>query len=73
MIGWERIQGGKANLKRWVLSFERNVETDNELRVSGGREFQSLGAMTEKALLTQRCSDIWMDRTDESDDLVDRE
>ena len=21
---------GKANLKRWVLSFERNVETDNE-------------------------------------------
>ena len=32
MIGWERIQGGKANLKRWVLSFERNVETDNELR-----------------------------------------
>ena len=31
MIGWERIQGGKANLKRWVLSFERNVETDNEL------------------------------------------
>ena len=50
MIGWERIQGGKANLKRWVLSFERNVETDNELRVSGGREFQSLGAMTEKAL-----------------------
>ena len=26
MIGWERIQGGKANLKRWVLSFERNVD-----------------------------------------------
>ena len=50
MIGWEKIQGGKANLKRWVLSFERNVETDNELRVSGGREFQSLEAMTEKAL-----------------------
>ena len=24
---------GKANLKRWVLSFERNVETDNELRM----------------------------------------
>ena len=32
----------KANLKRWVLSFERNVESDNESRVSGGREFQSL-------------------------------
>ena len=28
----------KANLKRWVLSFEWNVETDNELRVSGGRK-----------------------------------
>ena len=49
MIGWERIQGGRLTWKRWVLSFERNVETDNELRVSGGREFQSLGAMTEKA------------------------
>ena len=64
---------GKANLKRCVLSFERNVERDNELRVSGGREFQSLGAMTEKALLPR---DVWtygMDRTDESDDLVDRE
>ena len=41
--------------------------------MSGGREFQSLGAMTEKALLPR---DVWtygMDRTDESDDLVDRE
>ena len=60
---------GKANLKRCVLSFERNVERDNELRVSGGREFQSLGAMTEKALLPRD----GMDRTNESDDLVDRE
>ena len=73
MIGWERIQEGKANLKRWVLSFERNVETDNELRVSGGREFQSLGAMTEKALLPRDFRTYGMDRTDESDDLVDRE
>ena len=38
-------------MKRWVSSIERNVETDNELPVSGGREFQSLEAMTEKALL----------------------
>ena len=64
---------GKANLKRWVLSFERNVETDNELWVSGGREFQSLGAMTEKALLPRDVRTYGMDRTDESDDLVDRE
>ena len=64
---------GKANLKRWVSSFERNVETDNELRVSGGREFQSLGAMTEKALLPRDVRTYGMDRTDESDDFVDRE
>ena len=64
---------GKANLKRWVLSFERNVESDNELRVSGGREFQSLRAMTEKALLPRDVRTYGMDRIDESDDLVDRE
>ena len=57
---------GKANLKRWVLSFERNVETDNKLRVSGGREFQSLGATTEKALLPRDVRTYGMDRTDES-------
>ena len=41
--------------------------------MSDGREFQSRGVMTEKALLPR---DVWtygMDRTDESDDLVDRE
>ena len=61
---------GKANLKRCVLSFERNVETDNELQVSGVREFQSLGAMTGKAHLPR---DVWtngIDRTNESDNLV---
>ena len=63
----------KANLKRWVLSFERNVETNNELQVSDGRELQSLGAMTEKALLPRDVRTYGMDRTDESDDLVDRE
>ena len=60
-------------MKIWALSFERNVETDNELRVSGGREFQSLGATTEKALLPRDVRTCGMDRTDESDDLVDRE
>ena len=57
---------GKANLKRWVLSFERNVESDNELRVSGGREFQGLGAMTEKALLPRDVRTYEMDSFDES-------
>ena len=57
-------------MKRSVLRFERNVERDNELRVSGAREFQSLGAMTGKVLYSPR--DVRMDRTDESDDLIDR-
>ena len=64
---------GKANLKRYVLSSERNVERDNELQVSDGREFQSLEAMTEKALLPRDIRTYGMDRADESDDLVDRE
>ena len=55
------------------LSFEWNVEWDNELRVSGGREFESLGEMTEKALLPRDVRTYGMDRTDESDNLVDRE
>ena len=42
--------------------------------MSVGRKFQSQGAMTDKAFI-QRCLDIIMgiDRTDESDDLVDRD
>ena len=72
-MGENSILRGKANLKRCVLSFEQNVERDNELRVSGGREFQSLGTMTEKALLPRDVRTYGMDRTDESDDLVDRE
>ena len=52
---------GKANLKRFSLSFERNVETDIK-RVTGVRwegvpEFWSNNGNL-KALL-QRCSDIW--------------
>ena len=34
--------------------------------MSGGREFQSLGAMTEKALLPRDVRTYGMDRTDES-------
>ena len=49
------------------------METDNELRVSGGREFQSLGAMTEKAFLPRDIRTYGMNKTDESDDLVDRD
>ena len=61
---------GKANLKRCVLSFERNVERDYELRVSGGREFQS---NDRKALLPRDVRTYGIDRTDESDDSVEFE
>ena len=37
------------------------------------REFQSFGAMTEKALLPRDVRTYGMDRTDESDDLEYRE
>ena len=39
------------------MFFEPNVGRDNELRVSGGRDFQSREAMTEKGPSTQRCLD----------------
>ena len=55
------------------LCFERNVEKHNELRLSGGSEFQILGAMTEKALLPRDVRTYGMDRTDESDDVLYRE
>ena len=44
--------------------------------MSGGREVQSLGAMTKKAFLPRAVRTYGMDRshrTDESDDLVDGE
>ena len=51
---------GKANLKRWVLSFERNVETDNELRTGVRREgVPESWSNDRKGPFTQRCSDIW--------------
>ena len=42
--------GRERNLKRCVLSLERNIGREDEFRVSGGSEFQSRGPMTEKAL-----------------------
>ena len=56
------------------MCFERNVERDNKLRVSGRREFESRETMTEKALLPRdvRTNGIDSHRTDESDDLVDK-
>ena len=64
---------GKANLKKCVFSFERNVERDTySYGVSDGREFQSRGVMREKALFTNQIRTYGMEITDEPDDLVDR-
>ena len=53
--------GGNAILKRCVLSLERNIDREDEFRVSGGSEFQSRGPMTEKVfvLSDDRTLDIW--------------
>ena len=45
--------GGKAILKRCVLSLERKVGKEFEFRVSGGSEFQSREPMTAKALFAK--------------------
>ena len=65
-------------MKRWVLSFERNVEivdTASELRVSGEREFQLESWSNDRKgpFIPRDVRTYGMDRTDESDDLVDRE
>ena len=60
-------------MKRCVLSLERNFGKEDVFRVSGGSEFQSLGPMTEKALLPSDDLTQGMERTSESEDLVERE
>ena len=60
-------------MKRCVLSLERNIIKEDEFRVSGGSEFQSRGPMTEKALLPSDNLTYGMERTSESEDLVETE
>ena len=60
-------------MKRCVLSLERNVGKEDEFRVSGGKEFQSHGPMTEKALLPSDDLTYGKERTSESKDLVETE
>ena len=44
------------------MGFERNVERDNELRVSGGRDrIPESWSNDRKGLFTQRCLDIIYD------------
>ena len=54
-------------MKRCVLSLERNIGKDDEFRVSGGSEFQSLGPMTEKALLPSDDRTYGMERASETE------
>ena len=60
-------------MKRCVLSLERNISRDDELRVSGGSEFQTRGPMREKALLPSDDRTYVMERTSESEDRVETE
>ena len=52
-------------------SLERNIGKEDEFRVSGGSEFQSRGPMTEKAFLPSDDLIYGMERTSESEDLVE--
>ena len=69
----ERAYGGNAILKRCVLSLERKTGKEFEFRVSGRSEFQSRGPMTENALLPSDDLTYGMERTSESEDLVETE
>ena len=60
-------------MKRCVLSLERKTGREFENRVSGGSEFQSRGPMTENALLPSDDLTYGMERTSESEDLVETE
>ena len=59
-------------MKRCVLSRERNIGKEDEFLVSEGSEFQRRGPMTEKALLPSD-DPYGMERTSESEDLVETE
>ena len=60
-------------MKRCVLSLERNIGKEDEFRVSGVSEFQSRGPMTEKAFWPSDDLTYGMERTSESEGLVETE
>ena len=55
------------------LSLEQNIGKEDEFQVSGGSEFQSRGPMTEKAFLPSDDLTYGMEKTSESEDLVETE
>ena len=58
---------------RCVLSLERKTSKEFDFQVSGGREFQSQRPRTENALLPSDDLTYGMERTSESEDLVETE
>ena len=58
-------------MKRCVLSLEQNISEEDEFWVSGGSEFQSCGLMTKKTLLPSDDLTYGIERTSESEDLVE--
>ena len=60
-------------MKGCVLSLERNIGKENKFRVSGGSKFQSRGPMTKKVILPSDDRTHGIERTSESEDLVETE
>ena len=55
------------------MSLEQNIGKEDYFWVTGVREFQSRGPMTEKTLLPSDDLTYGMERTSESEDLVETE
>ena len=57
MVQRRVLQCGYAESKRWILAWILNVLMDGAVRQFSGREFQSLGATTEKrrAAMSKLC------------------
>ena len=68
-----KLIGGNAIMKRCVQSLERDIGKDDEFWESGGSEFQSRGPMTEETLLPSDDRTYGMERSNESEDLVEAE
>ena len=60
-------------MNRCFSNLKRNIGKEDKFRVSGGSDFQSPGPRTEKALLSSDDLTYGMERTSESEDLVETE
>ena len=69
LAGERRVQGGKAILKKWVLSLDRKEETEVVVRTTAGIKFHILGAATENARLPVGVLVLGIKRAEVRDDL----